>query len=83
EAFIDDAHTLINELKETIAKNDLDKIKGIAHAIKGASAGIGAVRLMEKALMLEEMIKSHDTNRSQEIVKEIEIEFQKLLDLHM
>ncbi|MBF0541666.1 MAG: response regulator [Nitrospirae bacterium] len=83
EAFIDDAHTLINELKETIAKNDLDKIKGIAHAIKGASAGIGAVRLMEKALMLEEMTKSHDTNRSQEIVKEIEIEFQKLLDLHM
>lgn len=84
KAFLADADQLLEELKDYISQPDgcdYIKIKGIAHALKGASAGIGAVRLKQKALMLEEMAKKGEhIEEIQRLFKEIVEETQTLKD---
>ena len=80
EAFMEDAHPLIDELKASVTQRDTIKIKSNAHALKGASAGIGASRLRERTERLEKMAKEGDLDNISGLMKEIEIEFKSLID---
>jgi PAS domain S-box-containing protein len=81
DAFLIDAQNLIDSLK--VSQGDPVKIKSIAHALKGASAGIGATRLREKAQSLQNLANDKDLTNVLTFTKDLQEEFNKLIDKHI
>lgn len=52
--YFDDFEKKEKELEQTINNKDLDKIKKIAHALKGNSLNVGAIALADKCIAIEE-----------------------------
>ena len=58
--FCDDAHRQVTAIEQALCVDDLPAIEHEAHAIKGAAANIGALRLAEVARCLEHAAQQHE-----------------------
>ncbi len=77
---IQDNKTRLAALAEAVEAQDAANVKLYAHAIKGASANLGAERLSEVAKWLEHMAADGDLSQAQEYLHKIQTEFERLED---
>lgn len=56
KVFIEDAHTLIREILEGLEKNDTNQILTAAHTLKSSAKSMGASKLADYCLDLENSI---------------------------
>jgi two-component system sensor histidine kinase RpfC len=73
--FCDDAERLRAEILEGLSSHSYQRVRDAAHALKGGSASIGAVQLMNVAIRLEkaeyEQLASRSENFSNELTQTI------------
>ncbi len=71
----------IEKLRATIASGNAAATGGCAHALKGASATIGARGLARIALEIEQAGKANDLSRVPQAMARLEAEFGQLVAL--
>jgi len=76
--FIEDSLQYIGEIKESIEKQEAEKLKEAAHSIKGASKNISAISISQLALNLEEMGTNGVFEEADNILDNLESEIEKL-----
>ncbi|MHC4758400.1 MAG: response regulator, partial [Planctomycetota bacterium] len=79
--FISDNKIQLENLASAVKKGDENQIRSLAHAIKGASANVGAARIAELALKLEKKASSKDLSDAQELLDKIRAEYRRLKSL--
>jgi CheY-like chemotaxis protein/HPt (histidine-containing phosphotransfer) domain-containing protein len=77
-SFLRDGAERIDALKEALAGRDMELLYKTAHAIKGASANIGAHSMADVAQKLELAGKAGDLNRAVILTEQIEMEFGRV-----
>jgi HPt (histidine-containing phosphotransfer) domain-containing protein len=74
--FVDDGPKRLEALRAAMSAADAQQLEQIAHSLKGSAAILGAVRLQESALALEESahdgFAQHGTHLVPELVHEVE-----------
>lgn len=71
----------IEKIYSSLQEKDFENIEYFAHTIKGSTASVGANVLAQKAALLEKAGKDKDMVEAQEVIKDIEEDVEKLLDL--
>lgn len=67
EEFILDAHKQVPELTEKLAAGDHDRLSRIAHRLRGAAAGVGALQLSHYAGRIEDTFRSAQTVQDRDV----------------
>ncbi len=75
---IQDNKTRLAALAEAVEAKDAANVKLYAHAIKGASANLGAEQLSEVAKGLEHMAADGNLSQAEDHLREIQTEFARL-----
>jgi len=75
ETYQTDAKELISNLQEGLATHDAEAIATIAHTLKSSSANLGAGKLAEIALRLEQQGKSEDISHIDADVTQLNYEY--------
>ena len=65
-------------LGEAVKTNDLNKIKEVAHGLKGASGNISAKEMHTNFLKLEELAKNSDFNQMPALLQNIDGQFEQI-----
>lgn len=65
-------------LGDAIADKNIDKIKEIAHSMKGASGNISAKLIYASCLELEQLAKSGTTTGMDALVKKVDVQFSQV-----
>lgn len=71
EMFLQDAQQSLKDLDQAIANNSLQTIRDVAHALRGASANVGASALALVARQLEEDAQSNQIAAAPEQLQQI------------
>jgi len=77
DTFVQDIPARLEELKQALADNDSTLLRQQAHAIKGASANIGAHALREVSFEVEKAGKDRKMDRALPLVEKLERELEK------
>ena len=77
DTFVQDIPARLEELKQALADNDSTLLRQQAHAIKGASANIGAHALREVSFEVEKAGKDRKMDRALPLVGKLERELEK------
>jgi len=80
DIFVEDFQQKRKLIDEAVAKSDYEQIKRISHSLKGSSGNISAKSLREILLKFEEMGKNSNLSGVDEVLVEIDAQFQKLID---
>ena len=80
EYFITDLLVKIEEIRKYNEINDIENIKIIAHTMKGASINIGALRINELFIDIEEVIKSGEMRMINNLIEQVSVELEKFKD---
>jgi two-component system sensor histidine kinase/response regulator len=72
DLFMKDLPLQLGVIKEALAEADFDKLKRAAHSVKGASGNLGAQRVRELAIKLEEAGGAGDADGSADLLAELE-----------
>lgn len=78
ELFVEDQRTRLTELLDAIDRHDCTRVRELSHAVKGASANIGAETLREIALRLEQMGHDEHLDEARPALRELETGFQAI-----
>ena len=78
--YLKNANSLIDSLKNDIAKNDLESIRQRAHKLKGSSMVVGATSLRNLSSEIEEAAKDKQ-EVSTEKYDELKEQFDQLVNL--
>jgi two-component system sensor histidine kinase/response regulator len=78
DVFLQDVPKQICELKDAIIRGDAATVQRHAHSLRGASANVGAIRLEEIALLLEEGGERRDMRQASEMLELIRKEFKRI-----
>jgi HPt (histidine-containing phosphotransfer) domain-containing protein len=78
DLFLRDTPERIREASEAAARRDAVALRAAAHTLKGSANNLGARRLGAAALCLEVEVLAGRWNRSNELLAEVEREFQAL-----
>ena len=70
----------IEQLKQAMAKHDLESAQFTTHSIKGSAANVGGKKLLEKAGQMERAIPNGDSRHLETLLKELCADAQSLLD---
>ena len=81
EIFINTSRADIQELQEAIASKDSEAMANKAHAVKGASANIGAEVIRERACEIEKSIKAGDGEKINELFNNLKQDMYKLEEI--
>ena len=73
--YIEDASGRLAELDSALAGDDAEKVKSIAHTLKGSSGNVGAERMSALAAELERIDSTQDRPKVQELAAALHIEF--------
>ena len=65
-------------LAQMVMENNFDKVRDIAHSLKGASGNISAKPLFHSFYQLEKMGESRDLTRAGEVLKSIDAQIVEL-----
>ncbi len=76
--FINTIPKKINELKIACKTKDNTAVKRIAHSIKGTTATIGALKMQDLSLRIEEAEENSDTESARVLTDKLENEFNRL-----
>lgn len=79
--FLDDLPVQLSGLREAVAAGDAGLIRQRAHALKGASASVGAEALRQLAAGLEQSAVAGDLEGAPTVVAEIEQQLTRLVEL--
>jgi PAS domain S-box-containing protein len=82
-AFLADAVSQLDHLREAAAEGDPEVLEQSAHALKGASASIGAVTLAARCAALEELARGRVLAEARTIVEQLDAEFDRVRDALM
>jgi len=74
DAFLGDLPTRLERIRDAVAAKEPRDIKSAAHALKGASAAVGAVRLTQACAELEVLGRGGQSAGSDELLTQIEAE---------
>ena len=78
DIFVDDFQSKRKLLQSAVSKNDYEQIRGIAHALKGASGNISAKGLRELLLHCEKMGNNQDLGGMEDLLKQLDKEFERV-----
>lgn len=78
DLFMQDTPVQLEKLKRAMEGNDATQVEKQAHAIKGASANIGAHALRDAAFEMEMAGRRGDLNPARTLENKLETEFEKL-----
>jgi signal transduction histidine kinase/HPt (histidine-containing phosphotransfer) domain-containing protein len=76
--YLDDNNEQLQKLSMAVETSNIPDIKLYAHAIKGAAANIGAIRLSEIAQRLEYKTVEKDLSDAKELLQSLMLEFDML-----
>ena len=65
-------------LDEAVKSSDINKIKEVAHSLKGASGNISAKEMHANFLKVEGATKNNDLNQVASLLKEIDVQFDQI-----
>lgn len=68
----------LEELHGALLAQDVEAVRRLAHSVKGASASVGATRVMEAASALEDHVRADGMSRVDELVFLVTSEFRRL-----
>jgi HPt (histidine-containing phosphotransfer) domain-containing protein len=71
ELYLSDTATRLSDIESALAATNLEKIRRQAHAIKGASANMGATAMQEICTRLETVAKNESPDGIAELVAEL------------
>lgn len=71
---------LMRDICASIETVDADGLRQAAHSLKSASANLGAVRLSALAKSLEELGRSGDITKAQDLIDELDAEYNAVLE---
>lgn len=74
--FVEDAEVRMAALKEAFEREDRTSLREVAHALKGSSANMGAVRMSETCRKLEELTASGALEEIGEAILRLEDEYE-------
>ena len=74
--YLEDSLRLLQELREARTQGDEARMKRQAHTLKSSSANVGALRLSSLCKELETVAPEHTLVRVQELISQIESEYQ-------
>lgn len=75
EAFIEDTPIYLDALQKAIAENKAQKLREMAHSIKGSAKNFGATRLSFAARQLEDLGRSGSTEGARELFTKLVSEY--------
>jgi PAS domain S-box-containing protein len=82
-AFIDDAETQIESLREAIKEGKPENVQRIAHTIAGESLNIGACSIGHLGRRLQQMGRENNLSEAGEVFRELLEEFEKVrMEVH-
>jgi len=79
--FISDNNHQLADLETAVEKGEAKQIRSLAHAIKGASANVGARRISEIALKIEKKATKKDLSETKKLLDLITVEYRRLESL--
>ncbi len=79
DLFLQDYARLLEEIRDSIPKEDFGSLERGAHTLKGRLAFFGVQRIREMALALEIMGRSKDMAGAAQSLKAVEAEMQNIL----
>jgi two-component system, sensor histidine kinase and response regulator len=77
ESFRDDTARRLVDLREAADSADPERLRQVAHAVKGASANLGAVRMAALSRRLEALGEQRCVEGALPLIEELEQEFTK------
>jgi PAS domain S-box-containing protein len=78
EAFFKETPPLMTTLRESVENDDPQSLKRAAHAINGNSRAVGAKRLAEICLDLEDLADAGDLSHAPEAIDELDAEWERV-----
>jgi HPt (histidine-containing phosphotransfer) domain-containing protein len=77
--FVDDGPKRLEALRDAMTAADVQQLEQIAHSLKGSAAILGAVRLQESALALEEAAQNGFADDNAHLVPELVHEVESVI----
>ena len=77
--FMDDGPKRLKALREAMTASDIQLLEQVAHSLKGSAAILGASRLQESALALEEAAHDGRGENDVDLVADIAREIERVL----
>jgi HPt (histidine-containing phosphotransfer) domain-containing protein len=77
--FVDDGPKRLEALRQAMIAADVQQLEQVAHSLKGSAAILGASRLQESALALEEATHDGRAENGAELVADIAREIERAL----
>jgi HPt (histidine-containing phosphotransfer) domain-containing protein len=77
-SFVDNAKTLITDIKFAIKSKDEKLAKDSFHRLKGSAGNSGVMLIHQLCLKAEDRVLAHDWNEADNLLKEIENTFKKI-----
>ena len=74
--FISQEPKRIQEIKDALKSQDVERLRHLAHALKGGAATMGVERVRECCLMLENATKAEDMNAAMTHLDSLESEMR-------
>jgi HPt (histidine-containing phosphotransfer) domain-containing protein len=75
EQYVMDSSQRIQELQESLAKNDANRIGQVAHALKGSSNNMGVVNLVAPTAALQSLGEIGSLEGVEQLIKEVIVGF--------
>ncbi|MHC4130928.1 MAG: ATP-binding protein [Planctomycetota bacterium] len=79
--FVSDNKEQLENLASALKNGEIKQVRSLAHAIKGASANVGARRISEMALKIEKKATKNNLSGTKKLFGLIKIEYQRLESL--
>ena len=76
--FYEDSKAKVKEIEEAIKNKDYERLRELAHSVKGASANIGLTDIYEICLELENMAKKKDLSGSDKLYSKLKENIEAL-----
>jgi HPt (histidine-containing phosphotransfer) domain-containing protein len=77
--FMDDGPKRLEALRQAMTASDVQLLEQVAHSLKGSAAILGASRLQESALALEEAAQGGRAENGVDLVADIAREIERVL----
>ena len=80
ETYLNDAPTLIAEIRRNLKEGNADTLRRVAHSLKSNSGNFGATQVVELAKALEMAAKSGTLEGAPEMLTRLEAEYRQAAD---
>jgi len=81
DTYCSDGQVKLEALEEAVNSDDAEKVREMAHSLKGSSSNVGAEFLSDICCKLESKSKNGDLSDAQMMLEQIKQEFQQVSTL--